>query len=229
MKIDQAAYDLLTPEQKKLFRKDGDGYVMVGDTEIADEMRRARDREKAEADRAKAELAEANRKLAEIENGNARKSGDIKTIEKSWSDRYDALKKESDEKIAKLIKTVEKVLVDSEVTKIASEIFAKPARDARLIRDRIKVEFDGDEPRIRVLDKNGQPSAMTLAELKKETVDNDDYKDIIVASKASGSGGTGGTNGSGAPKLPKDYTEPERVKLARENPAEFQRLFPQKA
>lgn len=229
MKITKEQYDALSAEQKKLFKAEGDGYTMVGDTEIAAEARRARDREKTRADELATQLQEIKDQLEELQGNDARKNKDIGAIEKSWQDKLTALKTTSDKTTAQLKQQIEKLLIDSSVESIANEIFTKPKRDARLIRERLKVEYDGETPIVRILDKEGKASALTLADLKKETVDNPEFADILVGSKATGSGGTGGENGAGGPKQPKDYTEAERLHLYRTNRAEFDRLFPKSA
>jgi DNA repair exonuclease SbcCD ATPase subunit len=226
MKITQEQYDSLTAEQKKLWKKDGDGYSLIGDTEIAAEMRRAKEREQQKAQELSEELQKLKDKLAELEGNNARRTGDIEAIEKSWDGKLKTQKKEYEDKIKKLTQQVEKLLIDDTVTKLATEIFTKPGRDQRLIRERLKVEYDGDTPVVRVLDKDGKPTALTLDDLKKETCENPDYEDILIGSKASGSGGAAGNKGGGAAKQPKDMTEAERIELLRTNPARFRELFP---
>lgn len=226
MKITVEQYNVLTAEQKKLWKKEGDEYALVGDTEIAAEARRAKEREKQRADEAETKLAELTTRLETLEGTDAKKRGDIQAIEKSWSDKLEAAKKTSEKSISTLKSQLEKVMIDNAINGIASEIFTNPKRDSRLLSDRVYVDYEGDAPVVRVKDTEGKPSALTLEDLKKETVDNKDYKDILIGSKASGSGGTGGGSGGGASKQPKDYSEAERIELYRTNPGKFRELFP---
>lgn len=227
MKITKEAYNALTTEQKKLWKISGDEYELVGDTEIAAEARRAKDREKARADTAEATLAEVQQRLTELEGSDASKRGDIKQIEKSWNDKLELEKKKNEKTVTTLKAQLEKVMIQNAIGGIASEIFTNPKRDSRLLSDRIYVDYEGDEPVVRVRDKEGKPSALSLEDLKKETVDNKDYSDILLGSKASGSGGVGGNNGGGASKQPKDYSEAERTQLFKTDPTKFRQLFPQ--
>jgi len=229
MKITKEQYDALTTEQKKLWKAAGDQYELVGDTEVAAEMRRARDREKSRADKAETDLAELTTRLSTLEGDSARKTGDIATIEKSWQTKLDAAKGASDKTIGGLKKQLEVVMIDGALATVAAEIFTKPTRDVRLLKDRVYVDYDGETPVLRVRDKDGKASALTLEDLKKETVDNPDFKDILVGSKATGSGGAGGNQGGGATKQPKDYSEQERVQLFHTDPTKFKELFPQSA
>jgi hypothetical protein len=226
MKIDQAAYDKLTSEQKRLWKKVGEEYELVGDTEIAAEMRRAKERETLRASAAEAQLEELRTKVTELEGNNGRKAGDIAAIERSWNDKLTAANTNATKKETALKAQLEKLMIDGAVNAMAAEIFVKPGRDSRLLRDRVYVEYEGETPVLKIKGADGKPSALTLDDLKKETVDNTEFADILIGSKASGSGGAGGTNSGGAGKKPSDYTEAERVALYRDNPTKFRELFP---
>jgi len=226
-RITKEEHEALSDALKSEYKAQGDAFVLdVDDSDFAAEMRRARDREKQRADEAQRLADERAERLRELEGNDARKRGDIDAIEKSWKEKLDKETRERDEANTKLRERLERQMIDSAVNSVASEIFIKPSRDARLIRDRIYVDHNGDEPVLRIRDKDGKPSALTLADLKKETLDNDEYADILVGSKATGSGGAGGNKGGGAAKQPSEYTEQERTELYRRDPAEFRRLFP---
>lgn len=226
-KITKEQYEALSEALKGEYKQDGDSYIIdLDDGEVAAEMRRARDREKVRADEADRAKKAAEDRLAELEGNDARKRGDIDSIEKSWKDKLDTAEAKGKAAVDGLKSQLESLMLDSAVTKIASEIFIKPNRDARLLRDRVYIDYDGETPVLRVRDKDGKASAMTLEDLRKETVDNPEYDDILSGSKATGSGGGGGNQGGGAAKQPSEYTEAERVKLFKENPTEFRRLFP---
>lgn len=227
MKITKEQYDALTAEQKKLWKAEGEEFVLVGDTEIAAEARRAKEREKQLREAAETELAELKTRLEALEGTDAKKRGDIAAIETSWSQKLEAEKKKNEKALTALKAQLEKVMIEGAINSIASEIFTNPKRDSRLLSDRVYVDYEGETPTVRVKDREGKPSALSLEDLKKETVDNKDFADILVGSKASGSGGTGGGNGGGATKQPKDYTEAERVELFRTNPVKFRQMFPE--
>lgn len=229
IEISKEEYEALSDEMKKAYKAHGKGFKLdIDDSDIAAEARRAKEREKQRADEAEAKVSELEERLSKLEGDDARKRGDIAAIEKSWEKKLKEKEEEFNKKEVKLKDLVEKTLIDHEIDTIANDIFVKPKRDGRLIRDRVYVEWDKDgNPILRVKDKEGKPSALKLEDLRKETVDNDDFKDILSGSKASGSGGAGGNQGGGAPKQPKDMTEAERINLYRTNPAKFRELFPQ--
>lgn len=230
LKLKKEEFDALSEDIKKEYKKDGDGFKLdVDDVEIAAEMRRARDREKQAKEAAEQKVTELETRIEQLEEVGAKKSGDITEIEKGWQKKLDKIKTESEAKVTTLKSQLEKVMVDNALKDIATEIFTKPNRDVRLLKDRVYVEYEGEEPIVRVRGADGKASALTLDDLKKETLDNPEYKDILVGSKATGSGGAGGNKGGGAAKQPNEYTEAERVALYQSNRAEFQRLFPQTA
>lgn len=228
VKIKKAEWEALAEALQALYVADGDNYKLdVDDAEVAAEMRRARDREKVRADEVEEARKKLEEELEELKGDDAKKNKDIEAIEKTHTTKYNKLKGDMEKVVGSLKKHLEKALLESELLKIATEIFMKPGRDIRLLRERAFVDFtDVENPAIKVRDAEGKESSLTLADLKKETCENPDYADILIGSKATGSGGAGGNQGAGGSKQPKDMTEVERTKLYRENPAEFRRLFP---
>ena len=73
---------------------------------------------------------------------------------------------------------------------MAAEISTSPSLLLPHIKARLQADLDGDAPATKVLDRDGKPSAMTVADLSKEFVDNKDFAAIIRATKASGGGAT---------------------------------------
>jgi hypothetical protein len=81
------------------------------------------------------------------------------------------------------------------------------------------------EPVTRVLAADGKASNMSPDDLKTEYLQMKKYAGILRASEASGGGASGGDKRGGAPKKKlADMGDAERTQMARENPAEFQRL-----
>ena len=231
LKLTKEEWEKLEDEAaKSLYVVDGDAYkIDIDDVEIAAELRRAKDREQARANEAEKKAKDLQVQYDELKAlppGDRHKSEDLTNIEKSWSTKLETAKKESDATIAKLKTQLEKVMVQGAVDAMAAEIFLKPQRDARLLAERVYIDYDGDTPIVRVRDKDGKASALTLADLKKETLDNKEFEDILIGSKASGSGGAGGNHGGGASKKASEYSEQERVALFNSNPTKFHEMFP---
>lgn len=227
-KIDKATFDALPDAVKFEYKPDGEGFKLdIDDAEIASEMRRARDREKLRADEAEAARLEAERKLGEVEGNDARKRGDLDSIERSWSQKVEAAKTEAGKIIDKLKAQLSTLLVTDKAREIAQEISTAPAVLLPHIIAKLTADLEGETPTTRVLGEDGKPTALTLDDLKKSFVDSKDFAPIIIGSKATGSGGAGGNQGGGASKQPSEYTEAERTELFRRDRAEFNRLFPQ--
>ncbi|AMW36126.1 scaffold protein [Xanthomonas phage XAJ2] len=228
LKLNKDAWAALSDEHKALYVEDGKGgyKLEVDDSEVAEEMRRARDREKQRADEAQTAADEIRARLEEIEGNNARKTGDIQTIENSWKEKLRLAEAAKDTKINALQNQLGVLLVDNIAATIAAEISVSPALILPHIKQRLSADLDGDAPSTRVLDSAGKLSALSVDELKQEFIDNADFAPIIIGSKASGSGATGGNKGGGAAKKPSDYTEQERTELYRRDPAKFAETFP---
>jgi len=196
----------------KLYSKGEDGKYRLGVEGIEDttSLKKALAAEKAEREslkkrwdaqeaETKAREAEAAKKAEEL----ARKAGDTAAIEKSWSDKLTKREQELLAQVKAKDQAIESLTVDATASKLSVELFGDGAPVLEHnVRNRLRTEFVDGKPTVRVLDEAGQPSAMTIDELKKSFVDNKTYARFIIASKASG-GGSGGANaggGSGAGK-----------------------------
>lgn len=227
LKIDKAAYDALSDEHKALYIAKGDSFVIdVDDTEVAAEMRRARDREKQLKDEAEGKVADLTTRLEALEGDNNRRGNNIDAIEASWKTKLTNAETAAATKVQGLQTQLKQLLVSDVAKSLAAEISTVPHVILPHILARLQADLDGDTPVTRVLGDDGKPSALTLDELKKSFVDNKDFASIIIASKASGSGGSGGNQGGGATKQPSEYTESERVALFQSDRATYDRLFP---
>lgn len=160
----------------------------------------ARDRKKAE-DRVKALETELSAKETEIEDirKGAIPKADVEALEKSIKGKYEKTISERDATIAGLSGQVDEHLKDATVARIASELFDKhSALGAPHIAARLSVVDENGKRVLKVL-KDGQPSAMTTDDLKKEFLQDKSFAGILVGSRASGGGANGGGGGSGAP------------------------------
>lgn len=207
-KITKAEYDKLSTEIKTEYVADGDDFKLdiAGEAdEDTGALKRAKDREAQLRREAEKRAKEAEDKLAGIEGDDARKKGDIATLEKAWQKKLDDAKAEADAKISKYENNIRATLVDNVATKLAAEISTSPALILPHIKARLVADLDGDTPTTKVLGKDGKPSNVTLDDLRKEFVDNKDFATIIRASKASGGGAPDAsqrTRLGGAPQTP---------------------------
>lgn len=81
----------------------------------------------------------------------------------------------------------------------ANDHFTIPSLMVDQFAKRLSVEEVDGNPVVRVLDAEGKASALSVAELKKEFLDNKDYSTIIKANPGRGGGATPGGGGGGAP------------------------------
>ena len=217
-KLTKAEYEKLSEHIKAEYIEDGDGFRLdIDGDEDTGALKRAKDREAQLRRDAEAKLREAQEELDRINGDDARKKGDIATLEKSWQKKLDDTKAEYEGKVSKLTTHTTKTLVDNVATQIATKISNAPALLLPHIKTRLQADFEGDAPVTRVLDKDGKPSAMTVEELAAEFVANKDFSAIITASKASGGAGKpSNNNGGGAPN-----NSDKPADLASMNPAQL--------
>lgn len=237
LNITNDEYATLDDAVKGLYEADGDNFKLAVDgLEDTGALKRAKDREaqlakeeKKRADELQAQLDEIAAREADADKDQKRKKGDIEALEKSWKETADKRERAALDKLDNLKKQMENLLVGNVAQSIASELFTVPEAMTDFVQKRLRAEFDGDVPTTRVLDSNGQPSAATIDDLRKELLANPKLSGILVASKASGGGaGNGGGSGAGGPtKKLADMTDAERVELYKTNPALFNQLVEQ--
>jgi hypothetical protein len=217
-KLTKAEYEKLSEHIKAEYIEDGDGFRLdIDGDEDTGALKRAKDREAQLRRDAEAKLREAQEELDRINGDDARKKGDIATLEKSWQKKLDDTKAEYEGKLGKLTSHTKTQLVDNVAQQIASKISNAPALLLPHIKARLAADFEGDAPVTRILDKEGKVSAMTVEELSAEFVANKDFSAIITASKASGGAGrSSNQNGGGAPNQ-----SDKPADLASMNPAQL--------
>jgi len=217
-KLTKAEYDKLSEHFKSEYVEDGDGFRLdIDGDEDTGALKRAKDRESQLRKEAETKLREAQEQLDALGNDDARKKGDIQTLEKSWQSKLDKQKEEYEGRLGKLTTHTQKQLVDNVATQLAAKISNAPALLLPHIKARLQADFEGDAPITRILDKDGKPSAMSLDELQAEFVANKDFSAIITASKASGGAGKPSNNSGGG--APNQSDKP--ADLASMNPAQL--------
>lgn len=153
---------------------------------------------------AQADLQKARDDLDDLHRGAVPK-GDVAKLEKSWGDKLAARELELGGRITKLEGTVDKSVRQDAASKLASDVFLNPALGLPHVLPRLKVQEEGDNFVIKILDAAGAPSALTMDDFKKELLQNKDLAPILRGTRASGSGAGGGAGGSGAPNGDKPF------------------------
>ena len=198
-KITKAEFDALADVLKAEYKASGDSYVL--DTDDAADLIAARDREKEARRQAEKEAKEAKDALDALKDDKSRKDGDIEALEASWKAKLAAAEKKAADLDATLNNERKDRYVTAEADRIAKR-FTVPGLMRDQIAKRLQVEIHDGKPIVRVLDKDGKPSANSVADLEKELVDNPEFKGIVIASKATGSAGdTSKRPGGSAPNL----------------------------
>lgn len=197
-------------------------------------LKRAKDYEKENARKHKEELTRATSELetAQRELEELRKNGvpknDVERLEQSYKDKYSKAEKALQDRIAALTGSLERHMLEGEAMKMATNLAAKPDYVEAIlphIRSRLKLEEgENGEHVLRVLDKDGKPSAFNLDDLKKEVLGMKALAPLLAGSKAAGGGANGGGgNGGGAPIKLSDMNDAQRVQFAKDDPEGFQR------
>ena len=130
----------------------------------------------------------------------ARKSGDVAALDKSWQEKYDALTQQTSATIKERDSQIGGLTSGAQSLQVAAELAVEGSSEVlnTLIKSRFKTEYTEGKPVTVILDKNGERSAMTVAELKNELANDTALAPLISGSKASGSGGAGNKSSGGA-------------------------------
>ncbi len=190
--------------------------------ELLGEKKTAQQKQREAEEKAQREAEEKAQREAEEA---ARKKGDVAAIEASWKAKLEQAEAKHAEATKALQDQVYKLTVGQTAQTLASELSIKGSEAVLLphITNRLQVETDENgEVKVRVLDSQGKPSALSIDDLKKEFRGNVAFKPLIVASNASGSGASGGGSGGGAAKKPSEMTTQERLEFQKNDPQGFQ-------
>ncbi len=210
-KINKAAYDGLSDEQKALY--------MVGDTE-GEYVLDVTDLPKAE------DVGPIKRALATEKEKVKTLTGEKATLQATIDAAPDvaALTAKHEKEVAKYKSFTEKTLLDGTATGIATKISTVPSLLSDKVKSRLVVDLDGDEPVVRVLGKDGKVDKdLTPEKLQQEFVANPEFKTIIIGSKASGGGAPPAPVkplGGGAPKADENG-QPAKFDFAKASPQEL--------
>lgn len=202
------------PEELKSFyiEKDGEFVLDIEGEEDTGALKRAKDREVQLRREAEMKAKELEQKLVDIEGVDARKRGDIETLEKAWAKKNSEIEMKYKASLAQREESLKQMLIDNVANELAHKISISPKLMLPHIKARLVADLDGDMPTTKVLDSIGKLSALTIEDLQKEFVANPDFSAIIVGSKASG---------SSAPKVSSQKgsaTQEERIDLSKISP-----------
>lgn len=195
-KITKEQFDKLADNIKFEYVADGDSYTLqtTGDEDIGP-LKRANQRLKDQVEHLEGKNDELAGKLDKIEKNPARKQGDIDALERQWNKDKETAVGEVTAKLEKANSFIKQSLLENAASSLADKISTSPAIIRPHIERRLTVDIDGDTPVVKVLDKDGKASALTVEKLGEEFVANKDFSSIIRVTKASGGAGSPSSNG----------------------------------
>lgn len=195
-KLTKAEFEALETSLKTYYKLDGETATLdAEDDEDIGALRRAKDREtqaakeaKENAKKLKADLDDLSTRLAELGDVDAKKRGDIETLEKSYKGKMTAMEEAHKVQVGALDSYLKETLVDRAALDLATKLSTAPKLLLPHIKTRLTVDRTGDRPKTVVLDAEGKISALTIEDLEKEVVANKEFASILIGTKASGSG-----------------------------------------
>lgn len=222
-KITKDAYDKLADNIKFEYVADGDSYLLQteGDEDTG-ALKRANQRLKDQVELLEGKNDKLTADMEAINKNPARKNGDIETLTRQMEKEKETAVGEVQAKLEKRDAFIKSHLLENTANTLAGKISTAPAIMRPHIERRLDVDLTGDTPVIKVLDKDGKPSALTVDKLGDELVANRDFSAIIRVTKASG--GAGSPSNTAVPsKQPGQQQQPgeQPPNLATMNPRQL--------
>lgn len=208
--LDTALQGLYVKQDDGQYRLDADIPDMDGLKAKNDELLGETKQERQKRKELETRLAEIEAEKAKNAEDIARAKGDVESIEKSYLEKLQKQDTDYGGKISTLEKQIYDLTVGQAATNLANELSIKGSAIALLphIQNRLALEQGDDgQQQIRVLDANGNKTAMSLDDLKQEFRSNEAFKPLIAASGASGSGANGANGGAGGGGVPKRLSD----------------------
>jgi len=204
IKISKEEHNLLNEEVKKLYIEDeGGGFHLDVKDELSALLNaKVHEREKRKDVEKEKKIAEDRIKDLEDKINSLVGEGSEFTKEK-FEELQSTMTSKHEESVGNLQKDVEKykdfikeVLVESKARELDAELSSGKGLLVPHILKRLSVDFDSEKPSTKILDENGSVTDLSIEGLKKEFRSNENFGDVIVASKASGGGTSTNDQGS---------------------------------
>lgn len=203
--LDQDGFDSLDESLQKLYNKSENGSYTLGvaglPTDDLEGLRKKRDELMNETKTEREKRKEAEKRLEALEkerqskaDDEAKAKGDIETLEKSWQNKLDKINTDNAKVVESLQKQIYDMTVGQTALQMAGELAIQGSASVLLphIKNRLSLQSKDDGTHeVRVLDEQGNISALTLEELKADFKNNPAFKPLIAGINASGSGATG--------------------------------------
>lgn len=220
-KIDTDGFNALTDEHKAFYAQKGDEYVLqVDGAPDADEIDRLRNHADTLLAEKKAKDEQARQALADklkAEQEAAIKSGDAERIQEALSKQLETERGEKE----RLKKQIDTDKLQREVGRLSSRLTTDQSNQdiLNVLLERQVTVSDGQ---FNIVGLNGE-KLDSIEQLEQQVLNSGKFDSLLTGTLSSGTGGNG--QGGGATKSASEYTEAERIELAKTNPEQFNRLF----
>lgn len=222
----------LSAEVAKEYIDQGDGTFRLDVSGLEDTgaLKRAKEHEKAQRKLAQTKATELEALVEDLQDqitalGDPTKgsadAAKLQKLEKQLKEAGDKLTTREGE----LMNEISRLTSSAAASLLVSELTDYPDLMLPAIKARLVTVMENGKSVVKVLDPDGDVGSMTVEELKAEFEQDKRFAPVLRGSQGSGSGAPGKTHGTppGKTKL-SDYNGQERIKLQKENPAEFDRL-----
>ena len=227
--------DKLIQAEYKKGEEDGEYVLDVDGLEDTGALKRAKEHEaekRKEAQKAlkdlQAKLDETNTELETVRSERAKGGDKVAETEKAWKDKLAKREAELQKEIDATQKALQTQMVDNVALAMATDLAGENAEILLPhITRRLTAEVKDGKASTKVLGPDGEVSAITPDELKKEILSSGKFAAVVVASKGSGAGGSGPRKGAGGSNTPKKLSEmsaTEEASFARENPEKYREM-----
>lgn len=189
-RITKARFDKLDDETKEHYAADGDKHYKldVEGLDDAGELKRAKERAEETVAELKDEVKTITKERDTLKSATTDGGADVQRLTRSHERKIATLTEEHTARLTARDSFIRKTLIDNTATALATEISTVPALMTDHIKKRLSVDFEGDEPKLVILDKDGKPApALKIEALKQEVLTDPQFKAILVGSKATGS------------------------------------------
>lgn len=188
---EQETIETFTKEQVQQLLEEKTSGLKAKLDEIMDETKAAKAAKKEAEAKARKEAEEA-----------AKRSGDVESLEKSWTEKYTTREQELTGVLSEKDSIISRLTAGAAAKDIASELALKGSERVleKIVFERLGVEIVEGQPKVIVKDVAGQRSALTVADLKKEILEDSALKPILQGTQGTGAGGVRQNGGAGTGK-----------------------------
>lgn len=162
-----------------------------------EELRKERERLKAQNDRLLAEKKQEQEKARQAEEERARRDKDVESLERTWKERHNREMSDAQQRTNALMNALESQMVNGVALRIATEISDSADLILPHVQARLRASEENGRWITRVVDVNGNATAMSIDELTEQLKNEKRFAPLIRGTKAAGGGANGGVNGAG--------------------------------